>query len=163
MALLIDGDNAQPSLIANIVAETAKYGTTTVRRVYGDWTTPRIAGWMKTLQTHALPPQQRFRHTSGKNAKDIALIIDAMDSLYSGRVGGFCLVSSDSDFTPLATRILEPGLFVIGIGNPETPKPLVNTPDSGWIHMPASLMSGRTVVRWHALGGKLGKNPHIRR
>ena len=126
MALLIDGDNAQPSLIANILAETAKYGTTTVRRVYGDWTTQQMAGWKKTLQTHALHPQQQFRHATGKNATDSALIIDAMDLLHSGTIGGFCIVSSDSDFTRLATRIREQGLFVMGIGRPESPKPFVN-------------------------------------
>ena len=126
MALLIDGDNAQPSLIANILAETAKYGTTTVRRVYGDWTTQQMAGWKKTLQAHALHPQQQFPHTFGKNATDSALIIDAMDLLHSGTIGGFCIVSSDSDFTRLATRIREQGLFVMGIGKPETPKPFVN-------------------------------------
>ena len=126
MALLIDGDNAQSSLIANILAETAKYGTTTVRRIYGDWTTREMAGWKKTLQTHALHPQQQFRHTTGKNATDSALIIDAMDLLHSGTIGGFCIVSSDSDFTRLATRIREQGLFVMGIGRRETPKPFVN-------------------------------------
>ena len=97
MALLIDGENAQPSLIANILAETAKYGTTTVRRVYGDWTSQQMAGWKKTLQAHALHPQQQFRHTAGKNATDSALIIDAMDLLHSGSIGGFCIVSSDRD------------------------------------------------------------------
>ena len=126
MALLIDGDNAQASLIANILAETAKYGATTVRRVYGDWTTPQMAGWKKTLQAYALHPQQQFPHTSGKNATDGALIIHAMDLLHSGTIGGFCIVSSDSDFTRLATRIREQGLFVMGIGKPETPKPFVN-------------------------------------
>ena len=126
MALLIDGDNAQASLIANILAETAKYGTTTVRRVYGDWTTPQMASWKKTLQSHALHPQQQFRNTTGKNATDSALIIDAMDLLHSGTIGGFCIVSSDADFTRLATRIREQGLFVMGIGKPETPKPFVN-------------------------------------
>ena len=126
MALLIDGDNAQASLIANILAETAKYGTTTVRRVYGDWTAQQMAGWKKTLQTHALHPQQQFPHTSGKNATDSALIIDAMDLLHSGTIGGFCIVSSDSDFTRLATRIREQGLFVMGIGKPGTPKSFVN-------------------------------------
>ena len=115
-----------PSLVANILAETAKYGTTTVRRVYGDWTTPELTGWKKTLQVYALHPQQQFRHTTGKNATDSALIIDAMDLLHSGTIGGFCIVSSDSDFTRLATRIREQGLFVMGIGKPETPKPFVN-------------------------------------
>lgn len=126
MALLIDGDNAQPSLIANILAETAKYGTITVRRVYGDWTTREMSGWKKTLQAHALHPQQQFRHTTGKNATDSALIIDAMDLLHSGTIGGFCIVSSDSDFTRLATRIREQDLFVMGIGRRETPKSFVN-------------------------------------
>lgn len=126
MALLIDGDNAQTSLIANILPETAKYGTTTVRRVYGDWTTREMAGWKKTLQAHALHPQQQFRHATGKNATDSALIIDAMDLLHSGTIGGFCIVSSDSDFTRLATRIREQGLFVMGIGRRETLKPFVN-------------------------------------
>ena len=126
LALLIDGDNAQASLIANILAETAKYGTTTVRRVYGDWTTPQMGGWKKTLQSHALHPQQQFRNTSGKNATDSALIIDAMDLLHSGTIGGFCIVSSDADFTRLATRIREQGLFVMGIGKPETPTSFVN-------------------------------------
>ena len=125
MALLIDGDNAQASLIANVLAETAKYGTTTVRGVYGDWTTPthRLE---ENAQAYALHPLQQFRHTAGKNATDSALIIDAMDLLHSGTIGGFCIVSSDSDFTRLATRIREQGLFVMGIGKPETPKPFVN-------------------------------------
>lgn len=126
MALLIDGDNAQASLIANILAETAKYGTTTVRRVYGDWTTQQMTGWKKTLQAFALHPQQQFRNTTGKNATDSALIIDAMDLLHSGTIGGFCIVSSDGDFTRLATRMREQGLFVMGIGRPDTPKPFVN-------------------------------------
>ena len=126
MALLIDGDNAQASLITNILAETSKYGTTTVRRVYGDWTGQQMAGWKKTLQAHALHPQQQFRNTAGKNATDSAMIIDAMDLLHSGTIGGFCIVSSDSDFTRLAMRIREQGLFVMGIGKPETPKSFVN-------------------------------------
>lgn len=127
MALLIDGDNAQPSLVvANILAETAKYGTTTVRRVYGDWATREMVGWKKTLQAHALHPQQQFRHATGKNTTDSALIIDAMNLLHSGTIGGFRIVSSDSDFTRLATRIREQGLSVMGIGRRETPKPFVN-------------------------------------
>ena len=126
MALLIDGDNAQASLIAHILAETAEYGTTTVRRVYGDWTAQQMAGWKKTLQTHALHPHQQFSNAAGKNSTDSALIIDAMDLLHSGTIGGFCICSSDSDFTRLATRVREQGLFVMGIGKPETPKPFVN-------------------------------------
>ena len=125
MALLIDADNAQASLLAEILAETAKYGTITVRRVYGDWTTPQMAGWKKTLHAYAVRPQQQFPHTAGKNATDSALIIDAMDLLHSGAVGGFCIVSTDSDFTRLAIRIREQGLFVMGIGRPETPESFV--------------------------------------
>ena len=126
MALMIDGDNAQPSLIAAVLAEAAKYGTITVRRIYGDWTTPQMSGWKKALNEDAFQPQQQFRYTIGKNATDSALIIDAMDLLHSGVVGGFCIVSSDSDFTRLATRIREQGLFVMGIGRPETPRSFVN-------------------------------------
>ena len=126
MALMIDGDNAQPSLISGVLAEAAKYGTITVRRIYGDWTTPQMSGWKKALHSDAFQPQQQFRYTTGKNATDSALIIDAMDLLHSGVVGGFCVVSSDSDFTRLATRIREQGLFVMGVGRPETPKSFVN-------------------------------------
>ena len=129
MALLIDGDNAQASLVAEILAETAKYGTITVRRVYGDWTTPQMAGWKKTLHAYAVQPQQQFPHTSGKNATDSALIIDAMDLLHSGTVGGFCIVSTDSDFTRPAVRIREQGLFVMGIGRRETPESFVRACD----------------------------------
>ena len=126
LAILIDGDNAQPSLIEDVLAEAVKYGTTTVRRIYGDWTTPNMSGWKAALQNHAFQPQQQFRYTTGKNATDSALIIEAMDLLHSGRMDGFCIVSSDSDFTRLATRIREHGLFVMGIGEPKTPKAFVN-------------------------------------
>ena len=126
MALMIDGDNAQPSLIAGVLAEAAKFGTITVRRIYGDWTTPQMSGWKKALHSDAFQPQQQFRYTTGKNATDSALIIDAMDLLHSGVVSGFCIVSSDNDFTRLATRIREQGLFVMGVGKPETPKSFVN-------------------------------------
>ena len=97
--MLIDGDNAQPSLIENILAETAKYGVVTTRRVYGDWTTPQMNGWKDSLHSYAVQPMQQFRYTVGKNATDSALIIDAMDLLHGGTVGGFCIVSSDSDYT----------------------------------------------------------------
>ena len=129
MAVLVDGDNAQPSLIEEVLAEAVKYGTTTVRRIYGDWTTPNMAGWKTALQGYAFQPLQQFRYTTGKNATDSALIIDAMDLLHSGRIDGFCIVSSDSDFTRLATRIREHGLFVMGIGEPKTPKAFVNACD----------------------------------
>ena len=126
IAMLIDGDNAQPSLMEHVLAEAAKYGQVTTRRIYGDWTEQNMSGWKDTLHTHAIQPTQQFRYTTGKNATDSALIIDAMDLLHGGRVQGFCIVSSDSDFTRLATRIREQGLFVMGIGRQQTPKSLVN-------------------------------------
>ena len=125
MAVLIDGDNAQPSLIDKILTECAKFGNITIRRVYGDWTTPQMKGWKEALNTHAVQPIQQFRYTVGKNATDSAMIIDAMDILHSDLVDAFCLVSSDSDYTRLATRIREEGFFVMGIGRSITPKPFV--------------------------------------
>src|SRR5512142_3265346 len=129
IAMLIDGDNAQPSLIGNMLAEASKYGLVIIRRIYGDWTTANMNGWKETLQTYAIQPIQQFRYTVGKNATDSAMIIDAMDILHSGVVDGFCLVSSDSDYTRLATRIRETGIFVMGIGEKKTPKPFVNACD----------------------------------
>lgn len=126
IAILIDGDNAQPSLISNMLAETGKYGLLTIRRIYGDWTTSNMGGWKDTLQTYAVQPIQQFRYTIGKNATDSAMIIDTMDILYEGVVDGFCLVSSDSDYTRLATRIREKGFFVMGIGKKMTPRAFVN-------------------------------------
>lgn len=123
--MLIDGDNAQPSLLRHVLAEAAKYGTVTTRRIYGDWTTPEMSGWKESLHSHAVQPQQQFRYTKGKNSTDSALIIDAMDLLHSGTVGGFCIVSSDSDYTRLATRIREQGFFVMGVGQAHTPEPFV--------------------------------------
>lgn len=125
-ALLIDGDNAQPKLIDDILTETGKYGVISVRRIYGDWTTSNMNGWKDTLHKHAIQPIQQFRYTVGKNATDSAMIIDAMDLLYSGTVDSFCLVSSDSDYTRLATRIREKGMFVMGIGRKTTPRSFVN-------------------------------------
>ena len=116
LAVLIDGDNAQPSQIEHILVETAKYGIATTRRIYGDWTTPQMSGWKDSLHSYAVQPIQQFRYTVGKNSTDSAMIIDAMDILHSGAVEGFCIVSSDSDYTRLATRIREQGLFVMGIG-----------------------------------------------
>lgn len=126
MAILIDGDNAQPSLIEKMLSETAKYGDVTIRRIYGDWTKPEMKGWQKTLNIHAIQPIQQFRYTTGKNATDSAMIIDAMDILYTSGINGFCLVSSDSDYTRLATRIREKGIFVMGIGKKMTPRSFVN-------------------------------------
>ncbi len=126
IAMLIDGDNAQPSLIGGIITETAKYGAITIRRVYGDWTTANMAGWKNVLNNYAIQPIQQFRYTVGKNSTDSAMIIDGMDLLHSRLVMGFCLVSSDSDYTRLATRIREAGVFVMGIGKKTTPKAFVN-------------------------------------
>ncbi len=125
-ALLIDGDNAQPALLAAMLSELSKYGTIPVRRIYGDWTTSSMQGWKNHLQDAAIQPIQQFRNTVGKNATDSALIIDAMDILHSGRATGMCIVSSDSDFTRLATRVREQGVFVLGIGRKTTPKAFVN-------------------------------------
>lgn len=125
LAVLIDADNAQASIATELLAEIARYGTATVKRAYGDWTTPNLVGWKETLHNLAVQPIQQFRFTVGKNATDSALIIDAMDLLHAGAVDGFCLVSSDSDFTRLATRIREAGLSVYGFGEKKTPRPFV--------------------------------------
>lgn len=125
LAVLIDSDNAQASIESELLAEVARYGTATVKRAYGDWTTPNLAGWKEVLHDLAIQPVQQFRFTVGKNAMDSALIIDAMDLLHGDTVDGFCLVSSDSDFTRLATRVREAGLAVYGFGEKKTPKPFV--------------------------------------
>ena len=125
LAVLIDADNAQASVIQELLAEVSRYGTATIKRAYGDWTTQNLHGWKDVLHTMAIQPIQQFSYTSGKNATDSALIIDAMDVLHTGSVDGFCLVSSDSDFTRLATRIREAGLVVYGFGERKTPEPFV--------------------------------------
>lgn len=125
LAVLIDADNAQASVVEKLMMEVARYGTATIKRAYGDWTTPNLQGWKDVLHRMAVQPVQQFRYTTGKNATDSALIIDAMDVLHSGGVDGFCLVSSDSDFTRLATRIREAGLVVYGFGEAKTPAPFV--------------------------------------
>jgi len=125
LAVLIDADNTSPKLIKEMFDELASYGTITVKRAYGDWTTPNLSGWRSVLLGNAISPQQQFAYTYGKNATDSALIIDAMDLLYSGNVEGFAIVSSDSDFTPLATRLRESGRRVIGVGRRTTPKAFV--------------------------------------
>lgn len=125
LAILIDADNAQPSITENLLAEIAKYGTANVKRIYGDWTQPQLRGWKENLLEHSIQPIQQFGYTKGKNATDSALIIDAMDLLYTGKFDGFCLVSSDSDFTKLAARIREAGLVVYGFGEKKTPDAFV--------------------------------------
>jgi len=129
IAILIDGDNAQPGLLPQMLVEAGRHGQVTVRRIYGDWTTANMNSWKETLNYHAFQPIQQFRYTIGKNATDSAMIIDAMDLLHSGVVDGFCLVSSDSDYTRLATRIRETGIYVMGIGEKKTPKAFVNACD----------------------------------
>jgi uncharacterized LabA/DUF88 family protein len=125
LAVLIDGDNTTPTIIEALLAEIAKYGSATVKRAYGDWTTSNLRGWKDVVNAHAIQPIQQFAYTTGKNATDSALIIDAMDLLYTGNLDGFCLVSSDSDFTKLASRLRESGKTVYGFGEPRTPHSLV--------------------------------------
>ena len=126
IAMLIDGDNAQHSLLKQMFEEASRYGEVTIRRAYGDWTEPNLANWRPVMLAHAIQPIQQWRYTTGKNATDSALIIDAMDILYSGTVQGFCVISSDSDYTRLCTRIRESGLFVMGIGLEKTPEAFIN-------------------------------------
>ncbi|MFT4045516.1 MAG: NYN domain-containing protein [Solimonas sp.] len=124
LAVLIDADNTQPAIATALLAEIAKYGVANVKRVYGDWTTDNLKGWKKVLVDLAIQPIQQFSYTTGKNATDSRMIIDAMDLLYSDRFDGFCLVSSDSDFTGLASRLREAGLTVYGFGERKTPMSL---------------------------------------
>ncbi|HBC80271.1 MAG TPA: Maebl [Bacteroidales bacterium] len=125
LAVLIDADNIPYSNVKGMLEEIAKYGTPTFKRIYGDWTKPTVSGWKSVLLENAITPVQQYSYTQGKNATDSAMIIDAMDILYSGNVDGFCLVSSDSDFTRLATRLRETGMKVIGIGERKTPSPFI--------------------------------------
>lgn len=129
LAVLIDADNASASVIAAVLSEVASYGTASVKRIYGDWTKPNLGAWKEQLLKHSIQPIQQFSYTTGKNATDSAMIIDAMDLLYTGRFSGFCLVTSDSDFTRLAARIREQGLTVYGFGEKKTPKPFVEACD----------------------------------
>ena len=123
LAILIDADNIPYSGVKEMMEEIAKYGTPTFKRIYADWTKPNVSGWKNVLLEHAITPVQQYSYTSGKNSTDSAMIIDAMDILYSGKVDGFCIVSSDSDFTRIATRLREAGMKVFGIGEKKTPLP----------------------------------------
>ncbi len=125
LAVLIDGDNVPSKYIKEMMEEITKYGTPTIKRIYGDWTKPHLIKWKNVLLENAISPIQQYGYTTGKNATDSAMIIDAMDILYSGDVNGFCLVSSDSDFTKLATRLREAGKVVYGIGEKKTPDPFI--------------------------------------
>lgn len=127
IAVLIDGDNAQAKLIKELLGEVSKYGKATIRRIYGDWTTTQMNSWKEIINQHSINPIQKFSYTTGKNSTDSSLIIDAMDILHSQSVDGFCIVSSDSDYTGLAKRIREEGLFVMGIGRKTTPIAFVNS------------------------------------
>jgi uncharacterized LabA/DUF88 family protein len=129
LAVLIDADNAQPSIVEGLLSEIAKYGTANVKRIYGDWTGPHLKSWKDVLLQHSIQPMQQFRYTVGKNATDAAMIIDAMDLLYTNKFDGFCIISSDSDFTKLASRIREAGLVVYGFGEKKTPEAFVSACD----------------------------------
>jgi uncharacterized protein (TIGR00288 family) len=127
IAVLIDGDNAQAKFMKEMLEEVSKYGKATIRRIYGDWTSSHMNSWKETVNNHSVSPIQKFSYTTGKNSTDSSLIIDAMDILHSKSVDGFCIVSSDSDYTGLAKRIREEGLFVMGIGRKTTPLAFVNS------------------------------------
>jgi uncharacterized LabA/DUF88 family protein len=125
LAVLIDAENVPYSNIKGVMEEIAKYGIPTIKRIYGDWTRPTVTGWKNVLLENAITPIQQYSYTSGKNSSDSAMIIDAMDILYAGKVEGFCIISSDSDFTRLATRLREAGMKVFGIGERKTPNPFI--------------------------------------
>ncbi len=129
LAVLIDADNVPYAYVKEMLDEIAKYGNPTIKRIYADWTKPTVAGWKGVLLENAITPIQQYSYTVGKNSSDSALIIDAMDLLYSEKVNGFCIVSSDSDFTRLATRLREAAMFVIGIGEKKTPQPFITACD----------------------------------
>ncbi|HCN08667.1 MAG TPA: Maebl [Lentisphaeria bacterium] len=129
LAVLIDADNAQPGIVDDLLTEIANYGIASVKRIYGDWTMPGLKGWKEVLLQYSIQPMQQFAYTKGKNATDSAMIIDAMDLLYTGNFNGFCIVSSDSDFTKLASRIRESGLLVYGFGEQKTPSSFVSACD----------------------------------
>ena len=129
LAVLIDADNASRTAMRDVMAEIAVYGTPTIKRIYGDWTTPNMASWKPILLENAITPIQQYSYTTGKNSTDSAMIIDAMDVLYTGRCDGFVIVSSDSDFTRLAIRLREAGMKVIGMGEKKTPQPFIASCD----------------------------------
>jgi len=161
LAVLIDADNIPYSNVKGMLEEIAKYGTPTFKRIYGDWTIPTVAGWKSVLLENAITPVQQYSYTKGKNSTDSAMIIDAMDILYSGKVDGFCLVSSDSDFTRLATRLREAGMRVIGIGERKTPSPFIVACDK-FIYLEiinTSTTAPDTVVIRKKTGKPSGRKP----
>ncbi len=143
LAVLIDADNAQPSITEALLAEVAKYGTAHVKRAYGDWTGTNLKGWKDKLLAQSIQPIQQFAYTKGKNSTDAAMVIDAMDLLYSGRFDGFCIVSSDSDFTRLAARLRESGLTVYGFGERKTPRPFVAACDKSYFIVSRTVAAGQ--------------------
>lgn len=156
LAVLIDADNVSHSLVEPLFAEIAKYGVASVKRIYGDWTSQRLAGWKQVLLTHAIQPIQQFGYTRGKNATDTAMIIDAMDLLYSNRFQGFCLVSSDSDFTRLASRLRESGMTVYGFGEEKTPESFVSACDK-FVYL--EILQPGAAKRAKAKAGDAAKGP----
>jgi len=156
LAVLIDADNAQPSIAEGLLAEVAKFGTAHVKRAYGDWTGTSLKGWKDQLLAQSIQPIQQFAYTRGKNATDAAMVIDAMDLLYSGRFDGFCIVSSDSDFTRLAARLRESGLIVYGFGERKTPKPFVAACDK-FIYIENLTVTGTDVAPAGAPAGEVSE------
>jgi uncharacterized LabA/DUF88 family protein len=158
LAVLIDADNVPYSNIKGVMEEITKYGTPTFKRIYGDWTKPTVSGWKNVLLENAITPIQQYSYTSGKNSSDSALIIDAMDILYSGKVDGFCIISSDSDFTRLATRLREAGMKVFGIGQKKTPNPFIVACDK-FIYMEIIPVFGAEVEEVSTASKARSNNP----
>jgi len=160
LAVLIDGDNIPSAYIKEMMEEIAKYGSPTIKRIYGDWTKPHLVKWKNVLLENAINPIQQYGYTQGKNATDSAMIIDAMDILYSDKVDGFCLVSSDSDFTRLATRLREAGKNVIGIGEKKTPEPFIVACDR-FIYIEILKQSDKDSDQNNDKGGKSSKKKNV--
>jgi uncharacterized LabA/DUF88 family protein len=158
LAILIDADNANPAIVKGLIDEVAKLGRATVRRIYGDWTTPNLGPWKAALLEHSIRPIQQFAYTKGKNATDSTLIIDAMDLLYAGNLDGFCIVSSDSDFTRLASRLKESGKRVYGFGEQKTPRPFVAACDRFIYTEVFAKVEGETPIRKTAAQLQLDKD-----
>jgi len=157
LAVLIDADNIPYSNVKGMLEEVAKYGTPTFKRIYGDWTKTTLTGWKSVLLENAITPIQQYSYTIGKNSSDSALIIDAMDILYSGKVDGFCIVSSDSDFTRLATRLREAGMLVLGIGEKKTPSSFISSCNK-FIYI--EILKQTAIPKAHV---KRNQNKHIKK
>jgi len=157
LAVLIDADNVPYANVKEMIEEVAKYGTPTFKRIYADWTKPNVGGWKNVLLENAITPVQQYGYTTGKNSTDSAMIIDAMDILYSGRVDGFCIVSSDSDFTRLATRLREAGMKVIGMGAKKTPTPFISACEK-FIYI--EILKAQSTTRQTAATGGKGIKPN---